>query len=111
MIAIKMGKFNYALPILMAIIFLASYAEIMARVTKKPATVYLTAGLYPLVPGYDIYRTMHMFIDGQHAEFISSFMRTLMITGTLALGIMLVSSIPKLLYNSKRADKENIISR
>ncbi len=104
-------KFNYTLPILLAIIFLATYAEIMARLTKKPATVYLTAGLYPLVPGYDIYRTMMYFLSGQNNEFISSFMRTLMITGTLALGIMLVSSIPKLLYNHQRIDKENIISR
>ncbi|HHU07718.1 MAG TPA: threonine/serine exporter family protein [Clostridiaceae bacterium] len=106
-----LGKFNYALPILLAIIFLATYAELMARVTKKPATVYLTAGLYPLVPGYDIYRTMMHFLSGQYSEFMSSFMRTLMITGTLALGIMLVSSIPKLLYNRQRTDKENIISR
>ncbi|MDI9461088.1 MAG: threonine/serine ThrE exporter family protein [Saccharofermentanales bacterium] len=91
--------FDYSLAIFIAIVFLATYSELMARFTKKPVTVYLTAGLFPLVPGYDIYRTMNYFVTAQHDDFIDSFVRTLIITGTLALGIMLVSSVAKLLYS------------
>ncbi|MGI6090313.1 MAG: threonine/serine ThrE exporter family protein [Saccharofermentanales bacterium] len=92
-------NFDYSVAIFIAIIFLATYSELMARFTKKPVTVYLTAGLFPLVPGYDIYRTMNYFVTAQHDHFIDSFVRTLIITGTLALGIMLVSSVAKLFYS------------
>ncbi|HHV41347.1 MAG TPA: threonine/serine exporter family protein [Clostridiaceae bacterium] len=99
------SDFNYTVAIFIATLFLATYSELMARVTKKPATVYLTAGLFPLVPGYEIYRTMNYFLTGQENSFINSLIKTLMITGTLALGIMLVSSIAKLFYNYKAAHR------
>ena len=45
-----------------AILAVAAYSEIMARLQKSPATVYLIVGLIPLVPGGGIYYTMEYCI-------------------------------------------------
>ncbi len=99
--ASQVKGFNFAIPVLLATLFLAAYSELMARLTKKPATVYLTAGLYTIVPGYEIYRAMNFFITAQQGDFINSIMRAFFITGTLALGIMIVSAIARLYYSKK----------
>ena len=61
----------------LAAVALSLYCEIMARVTKTPVTVFLLIALFPLVPGGGIYYTM------EHG-------------GSLALGILLVSSAMRL---------------
>ena len=42
---------GYFVPYLAASIFVGIYAEIMARVNKAPATIFLTASAVPLIPG------------------------------------------------------------
>ena len=68
------------------------YAEIMARIYRVPATIYLIVGLIPLVPGAGIYYTMEYAVSGDMDLFMETGMRTLGTAGALALGILLVSS-------------------
>ena len=75
-----------------AMVAITLYSEIMARIHKVPATLYLITGLIPLVPGSGIYYTMEYFIDGNTTQFLSSFIHTLAIAGSLAFGILIVSS-------------------
>lgn len=75
-----------------ATVALSIYSEIMARVYKVPVTIFLIAALIPLVPGSGIYYTMEHFINGNTQEFLSTFIHTLAIAGSLAFGILLVSS-------------------
>ena len=49
---------GYFVPYLVASIFVGIYAEIMARVNKAPATIFLTAAAVPLIPGGSLYYTM-----------------------------------------------------
>ncbi|MGL4336451.1 MAG: threonine/serine exporter family protein [Turicibacter sp.] len=79
-----------------AMVIIALYSEMMARIHKVPVTVYLIVGLIPFVPGSGIYYTMEHFIDGNTDLFLSSFVHTLAIAGTLAFGILLVSSVVRL---------------
>ena len=69
------------------------YSEILARVNKVPATVYLAISLIPLVPGGEIYYTMVAFINGNADLFLQKLMYTFGIAGAIALGVFAVTSI------------------
>ncbi|MDD3307135.1 MAG: threonine/serine exporter family protein [Acetobacterium sp.] len=77
---------------LLATIVISLYAEMMARLTKSPTTIYLAVALIPLVPGGGIYYTMLFFINGEIDPGISTGIHTLLISGALAIGIIMVSS-------------------
>lgn len=70
----------------------ATYAEIMARVYKKPATGFQIVALLPMVPGGGIFYTMEYCVIGNNAMFIQTGLHTLGIAGALAVGILLVST-------------------
>jgi uncharacterized membrane protein YjjB (DUF3815 family) len=78
---------------LFATIAISLYAEIMARLTSSPTTIYLAVALIPLVPGGGMYYTMLYFINGEIDLAISTGVHTLLISGALAMGIILVSSL------------------
>jgi uncharacterized membrane protein YjjB (DUF3815 family) len=80
----------------LATLALSIYAQIMARVRKAPATVFLIIALLPLVPGSGIYHTMEFAIAGKTDQFIKTGLHTLAIAGSLSIGIILISSIARL---------------
>ena len=75
---------------------LAVYAEVMARVRRSPATGYLHVALLPMVPGGGIYYTMEYGISGNTEMFLETGMHTLGIAGALALGILVVSTLARI---------------
>ena len=85
-----------------AILAVAAYSEIMARLQKSPATVYLIVGLIPLVPGGGIYYTMEYCINGDMMNFMNTGIHTLGIAGARAIGILLVSACVRILNNIQR---------
>jgi len=72
------------------------YAEIAARVRKTPASLYLIAALIPIVPGGGIYRFVLYLLQGIMEEALSTGVITLMETGGIALGVIVVSSVIKM---------------
>ena len=44
---------------LVASVFVAAYAFIMSRVNKAPSTIFLTASVFPLIPGPNLYYMMY----------------------------------------------------
>lgn len=79
-------------------IFASAYAEIMARVRKYPAISYLVVSLFPLIPGASVYYTMNYAVQGNMEQFAAQGMRTGAITGVIAVGVLLVSSIVRFIY-------------
>jgi uncharacterized membrane protein YjjB (DUF3815 family) len=77
------------------------YAELFARLHKAPAIVYLVVGLIPLVPGSGIYYTMEHCITGNTAEFMAVGLHTLSIAGAIALGVLVVSSLIRLVMTAQ----------
>lgn len=69
------------------------YAEIMARVTKAPATPILACSIIPLVPGGKLYYTTYYFVVGETESFYESIVALLRIASGLAVGIILVSVV------------------
>ena len=78
---------------LLATIGAAVYAEIMARIRKYPAISYLVVSLIPLIPGAGIYYTMNHVVSGNMTAFAEQGTFTVAIAGTIAVGILLVSTI------------------
>lgn len=70
----------------------AVYAEIMARIRKCPATSYLMCALVPLIPGSGIYYTMDYIRRGMLPEAYDKGMLTAAIAGSMAVGVLLVST-------------------
>ena len=68
------------------------YAEIMARIRKFPATSYLLCALVPLIPGSGIYYTMDFIRRGMLPEAYNKGMLTAAIAGSMAVGVLLVST-------------------
>ena len=69
------------------------YAEVMARVTKAPATPILACSIIPLVPGGKLYYTTYYFVVGEMESFHDSIIDLLRIASGLAVGIILVSAV------------------
>lgn len=70
-----------------------AYSEVMARVTKSPATPYIICSIIALVPGGKLYYTMYYFISGTYPAFRVTVLETLEIAAGIAVGIIIISVI------------------
>ena len=86
----------------------SAYSEIFARILKTPVTTIVICGLIPLVPGSGMYYTMYAAVTGDVDKTLSLTLSTLACAGSLALGVILVSTITRLIYTAKNkvASKE-----
>ena len=84
---------------------IAGYSEIMARIRKCPASGYLLLAFFPLVPGAGVYYTMEYYLNGDSLNFAVSARDTLTVAGALALGVLLVSSLTRMI-NSRNARRK-----
>mgnify|MGYP002509472253 FL=1 len=67
------------------------YAEVLARIVKAPATVFLIPSIIPLVPGGRLYYTMRAIVDGNGEDAKIYAMETLVIALGIAVGIVVIS--------------------
>lgn len=82
---------------LISTIVMSIYSEFLARFCKIPVMVVLTVGILPIVPGAGVYYTIYYLLEENLAQFYIYGMKTLLSTGAMALGIMLVSSTMRLI--------------
>ena len=82
---------GYFVLYLAAAIFVGIYAEIMARVNKAPATIFLTASAVPLIPGGSLYYTMLGLVEKNEALFAESGVAALTIALAISLGFVVVA--------------------
>ena len=79
-------------------IFVAAYAQVMARVNKAPATIFQTICVFPLVPGPNLYYMMYAIVMEQ-TDTARSEAITLVVTCLgIALGFIVVEIINKYLF-------------
>ena len=100
-VAITLGLDEMA-AVLVASIFAAIYAEIMARRRKCPAIGYLILGLISLIPGSSLYYTINYAVQGQMNQFADRGMKTIAIAGLMAAGILLVSTSVRMMNEGKK---------
>lgn len=88
---------------LVATLVAALYAEGMARVRKCPVTPYLLIAIFPLLPGAGVYYTMALGLEGRMMDAVAKGLQTMGIAGSLAVGILLVSTVFHLLRRGAAA--------
>lgn len=81
----------------MASMMAALYAETMARIRKYPAISYLVVSLIPLIPGAGVYYTMNYIVQGDMQSAASQGTNTIAIAGAIAVGILLISTVFRLI--------------
>ncbi len=91
--SLSAGMNNVAMQCFVASMFASVYSETLARIVKVPATTFLIVSIIPLVPGSNLYWTMQYCINREIMKFASSALHTLGIAGSIAIGILLVSSL------------------
>lgn len=89
-----------------AALFCSAYAEAMARIRKFPAITYLVVSVFPLLPGAGIYYTVSYALGGSMERALSKGLETIGIAGSLAVGILLVSTAVRLFHVWRAREKE-----
>lgn len=89
---------------LCAMIIVALFSEIMARICKVPATIFIVVGCFPIVPGKGIYQTMLYLISYDQKLFIDSLFQTVGTALALATAILIVSTFFKIIKTIKQKD-------
>lgn len=93
---------------LIAAMFVAVYAEIMARVNKAPATIFLTAAAVPLIPGGRLYYTMFALVSEDRAMFAENGTAAITIAVAISLGFVAVAVANKYLNRYLAFRKQRI---
>lgn len=88
--------FDGMLPYFIGAFFASAYAEVMARIRKYPAISYLVVSIIPLLPGAGVYRATAAIMTGDMAGFSSHATQTIAIAGSIAVGILIVSTVARL---------------
>ena len=76
-------------------IFVAGYALVMAKVNKAPATIFLTASVFPLVPGPNLYYMMYGIVMEDYAMAKSEAVTLLLTCLGIVFGFLIVEIINK----------------
>ena len=92
LISMKLMK-DKVLSTLMATLFIALVAHILARVLRTPVTMFLIPGIIPLVPGAGMYQIVRSIVENNVNETASYFFQTLQVAGAIALGIFIIDTL------------------
>ena len=86
---------GYFVPYFAAAVFVAVYAEIMERINRAPATIFLTAAAVPLIPGGSLYYTMAGLVNKDEVLFTQSGEAAIVIALAIAMGFVVVAVITR----------------
>jgi len=99
--AVELLLENTIMSAFLAALTVAVLAQIFARLSKAPVTVYLVTGIFPLVPGVGMYRTVYYLLQSNREQTSYYLSYTLQIAGMIALAIFVVDSFFKKLYKKR----------
>lgn len=92
----ELKDINTSLNFFVSSLIVAFLAEFLAIKTKNPSTVFSIPGIYPLVPGYTLYMTMRYFTINDISKGMETLVDALTKAGSIALGIIVISTISSL---------------
>ena len=70
-------------------------SHIMSRILKSPVVIFMIPGIIPLVPGSLAYKAMQQLVTLNFTEANNTFIRTILIAGSIALGLLLSDQLSK----------------
>ena len=89
---------------LVAAIFVAAYALVMSRINKAPSTIFLTASVFPLIPGPNLYYMMYGCVT---RDIPLAFSETVILLATclaIAFGFNIVDIAARSIMNAMKRD-------
>lgn len=92
---------NIIIQSFIAMFFTALICELQARKHKAPATIFMTIGAFPLVPGRGIYLAMLYASEGKISLFLDYLLETLLTAAALAFGMLFASTLILLIKRVK----------
>lgn len=87
------------IPCLLASAAAALYAEVLARIKKAPATLFLVTGVLPVIPGSKLYYTMSSVVQKDWPKAKEYGLLTVESAVAIAIGISLVWAFSVMLQN------------
>jgi uncharacterized membrane protein YjjB (DUF3815 family) len=87
------------------------YSEVMARKLKAPSMQFSIPGIFPLVPGIMAYNTVIYIVDQNYDLAYISAMKTIIVGGAIAFGMMLSSTTYKFFIKIQRDLKVKKVSQ
>lgn len=91
---------------LIASVSVAIYAQIMARVNKAPAIVFLATSAFPLIPGANLYYMMYDIVIGDMAGFRNNGATLVATCLAMAFGFTIVETLNKYIFVVARGVKK-----
>jgi uncharacterized membrane protein YjjB (DUF3815 family) len=82
---------------LAASVAIGLWAEVIAALRRRPASVYIACGIIPLVPGGGMYYTMLEYVRGNNWNGMATGLSTLLAAGAIAVGLALSSAASRLI--------------
>lgn len=79
---------------------LTIFTRLLAVWRHMPGTVYLFAGMFPLVPGAGLYYTAYYLFIGEKSLSSQYASDTLLVAGSIVLGIIFGFAIPQKLFHN-----------
>ena len=93
-----------------AVFFAAALVVLLSRVMavrrKCPATVFMITGVFPLVPGAQIYWAAYYLVTSQFHEALSSGLGAIKAMVAIVLGIIFVFEIPNRVFQHVRSRRD-----
>ena len=90
--AMKLGNFRATL---IAAVFVGFYAFIMSRINKAPPTIFLTASVFPLIPGPNLYYMMFGCVTSDSSLATSEMIILLETCLAIAFGFLIVDVVSR----------------
>lgn len=82
-------------------------AEILARIRKQPASIFVIPGMIPLVPGYGLYYSMLKIIEKNYDEALSVGFEAMLVAISIASAIIMATSFGRIMKGSNKPRVEN----
>ncbi len=98
------------IPCVIASVFAAIYAEVLARVTRTPVVVFFIIAVIPLIPGRGLYYTMYNAVSGNGAACLEFGEMTMFYAAGIATGICVVTAAVQI-WNIWAADKARRLAK
>jgi len=85
---------------------IALIAEVVTRVTKNTATLFIIPAIYPLVPGKIMYAAMLEMINGNQEVALGIGLEALLVAGSIAVALLVVISLTRIIAMAYGTIKE-----
>ena len=76
-------------------------SEILAKIRRVPATIYVIPGIIPLVPGYGLYYSMRKIIEADYMKAIEVGTETVLVAVAISSAVIVTTTLGRKLIRIK----------